>query len=213
MESKTTSLELGDLMAKLEQIDKKLKCSEKDGQELKKEVRHNKDENLDNYYVLARAMERKLQQIADKVETTDKEREKHIKIDMEERKKRNDTVSGKLWNLDTRIDTMSKEQAESSGAIQSKLDVLLRNSIAQEKLVVEKQSGTRVDLVEPQRRKRESTPLPRIDSTIAPGGDKDCYEGGSLKLNEDIRGLKIIYGCTTGCHDVGQYLGNDEQDA
>ena len=100
-------------MAKLEQIDKKLKCSEKDGQELKKEVRHNKDENLDNYYVLARAMERKLQQMADKVETTDKEREKHIKIDMEERKKRNVTVRGKLWNLETRIDTMSKEQAES----------------------------------------------------------------------------------------------------
>ena len=33
---------------------------------------------------------------------------------------------------------------ESFRAIQSKLDVLLRNSIAQDKLVVEKPSGTRV---------------------------------------------------------------------
>ena len=68
---------------------------------------------------------------------------------MEEMKKRYDTVSGKLWNLETRMDTMSMEQAENSGALQSKLDVLLRNSIAQDKLVAEKPSGTRVDFVEP----------------------------------------------------------------
>ena len=73
MDSKTASLKLGDLMAKLEQIDKTLKCSEEGRLELKKEVRHNKNENLDNYYVLARATEEKLQQRADKVETTDKE--------------------------------------------------------------------------------------------------------------------------------------------
>ena len=36
---KTTSLELGDLMAKLQQIDKKLKCSEENRQMLKKEIR------------------------------------------------------------------------------------------------------------------------------------------------------------------------------
>ena len=64
--------------------------------------------------------------MADKVELTDKEQEKHIKMDMEEMKKRYDTVSENMWNLETRMDTMSKEQAESSGAIQSKLDVLLR---------------------------------------------------------------------------------------
>ena len=32
---------------------------------------------------------------------------------------------------------------------------------------MEKPSGTRVDFVEPQRKKRESTPLTRIDSTMA----------------------------------------------
>ena len=93
----------------------------------KKEVRHIKNENLDNYYVLARATEEKLQQMADKVERTDKERENYIKTAMEEMKKRYDTVSEKLWNLETRMDKMSKEQAENSGAIQSKLDVLFRS--------------------------------------------------------------------------------------
>ena len=51
--------------------------------------------------------------MADKVETTDKEREKHIKKDMEEIKKLYDTMNEKLWNLETRMDTMSKDQAES----------------------------------------------------------------------------------------------------
>ena len=71
-------------------------------------MRHNKSENLDNYFVLARSTEEKLQQMSDKVNTTDKEREKHIKKDMEEMKKRYDTVNGKMWNLETRMDKMSK---------------------------------------------------------------------------------------------------------
>ena len=167
MESKTILLELGDLMAKFEQIDKKLKCSKEDRQELKKKVRHNKNENLDNYFVLARATEEKLQQMADKLETTDKEREKHINKDMEEMKKRYDTVSEKLCNLEIRMDTMSKEQAESSGTVQSTLDVFLGNFFAHDKLVADKPSGTSVDFVEPQRKKQEYTPLPRIDSTMA----------------------------------------------
>ena len=70
--------------------------------------------------------------MSDKVEATDKEREKHIKKDMEETKQRYDTVNDKLWNLETRMDTMSKDQAESFCAIQSKLDALLKSSIAQE---------------------------------------------------------------------------------
>ena len=52
-------------------------------------------------------------------------------------KQRYDTVNDKLWNVETRMDTMSKDQAESSCAIQSKLDALLRNSIAQDKLVAD----------------------------------------------------------------------------
>ena len=169
-QEKTTSLELGDLMAKLEQIDKTLKHSEEDRQELKREVRHNKNEYLDNHFVLASAMEEKLHQMSDKEEATDKEREKHIKKDMEEMKKRYDIVNEKMGSLETRMDTMGKDQAEISCAIQSKLDALLRNSIAQDKLVVEKPSGTRVDFVEPQRKKRESTPLARVDNTMASGG-------------------------------------------
>ena len=73
---------------------------------MKKEIKHNKNENRDNYYDLARATEKKLQQMSDKVETTDKEQEKHIKKDMEEMKKRYVTVNEKFWNLETRMDTM-----------------------------------------------------------------------------------------------------------
>ena len=92
--------------------------------------------------------------MSDKVEATDKDRENHIKKDMEEMKKRYDTVNEKLWSLETRMDTMSKDQAENSCAIQSKLCALLRNSIAQDKLATDKPQGTRVDFIEPQRNKR-----------------------------------------------------------
>ena len=97
---------------------------------------------------------------------------------MEEMKKRYDTVNEKLWNLEIRMDRMSKEQVESSGAIQSNLDALLRNSIDQDKLVADKPPGTRFDFVEPQRKKRESTPLPLIDRD-QDWRDQDCYEGGA----------------------------------
>ena len=69
--------------------------------------------------------------MAKRVEATDKEREKFIKRDMEEKEKRYETVNEKLWSLETGMDTMSRDQAESSCAIQSKLDVLSRNSITQ----------------------------------------------------------------------------------
>ena len=117
-QEKTTSLELGDLMAKLEQIGKTLKHSEKDRQELKREVQHNKNEYLDNYFVLTSATEEKIQQMSDKIEATDKEREKHIKKDMEEMKKRYDTVNENLGSLETRMDTWAR----------LKLKVLVPNS-------------------------------------------------------------------------------------
>ena len=60
-----------------------------------------KIENLDNYSTLARATEEKLQQMAERVETTDKEREKFKKKDMEVKKKRYETVNDKLWSLQT----------------------------------------------------------------------------------------------------------------
>ena len=69
-------------MAKLDQIDKKLKHSEEDREKIKKELRYNKHEYLDNYFNLARATEEKLQQMSDKAEATDGERDKNIKKDM-----------------------------------------------------------------------------------------------------------------------------------
>ena len=106
------------------------------------------------------------------MEATDKEREKNIKTDMQEMKQRYDTVNSKLGNLETRMDTMSRDQAESSCAIQSKLDAILRNSITQDTLVTNRTQGNRVDFVEPQRNKGESTPLPltRDAASTSPGG-------------------------------------------
>ena len=98
----TTTLELGDLMAKLDQIDKKLKHSEEDRDVIRKELRYNKHEYLDSYFNLAKATEERLQQMSDKVDTTDGERDKNIKKDMQEMKQRYDAVSSKLGSLETR---------------------------------------------------------------------------------------------------------------
>ena len=118
--------------------------------------------------------------MADKKDKTDKEQEKRIRRDMEETKKRYDTVIDKMWNLETRMGTMSRDQAENLCAIQSKLNALLRNSIAQEKTVAdktEKQPGTRVDCVDPQRKKQECTPLPQIDNSLGSGMTKTALKG------------------------------------
>ena len=93
-------------------------------------------------------------------------------------KKRYDTVTEKLWNLETRMDTMSKDQAESSCATQSKLDALLRNSISQNKLATDKPQVTRIDFIEPQRNKREPTPLPR-SAQYSDRGSKTIMKGGT----------------------------------
>ena len=178
-QEKTTSLELCDLMAKLEQIDKKLKYSEEDRQTLKKEIRYNKSESLDNCFNLARATEEKLQQMSDKVEATDKEREKNIKKDMQEMKQRYDNVNSKLGGLEMRIVTKSRDHNKSSCAIQSKLNAILRNSTSQDKLVTDRTQGNRVDFVEPPRNKRESTPLPRGAASIGPGGGKTIMKSGT----------------------------------
>ena len=135
-------------------------------------MRYNKNENLDNYINLARATEKKLEQMSEKVEATNKEREKNIKKDMQEMKQRYGTVKNKLLSLETRKDTMSKDQAENSWAIQSKLDTLMRNTAAQDQLATDRTQGNRVDFVEPQRNKRESTPLPRGAASIELGGPR-----------------------------------------
>ena len=58
---------------------------------------------------MARATEKKLLQINERVEQTVEERKKFIKKDLEELKKRQGNVNEKLWSLDTRMDTMSRE--------------------------------------------------------------------------------------------------------
>ena len=168
-------------MAKLDQIDKKLKHSEEDREVIKKELRYNKHEYLDNYFNLARATEEKLQQMSDKVEATDGERDKNIKKDMQEMKKRYDAVNSQLGSLETRMDTMRRDQAESSCAIQAKLDAILRNSTSQDRSATDLTQGNRVDFVESPRNKRQSTPLPlpRDAASTAPGGAKTIMKNGT----------------------------------
>ena len=88
--------------------------------------------------------------MSDKVEATDKHRDKNIKKDIQEMKQRYDNVNSKLGSLETRMVTMSRDQADSSCALQSKLDAILRNSITQDNLVTNRTQGNRVDFVEPQ---------------------------------------------------------------
>ena len=168
-------------MAKLDQIDEKLKHSEEDRNVIRKEMRNHKHEYLDNYFHLARATEEKLQQMSDKVETTDGERDKNIRKDMREMKQRYDAVNSQLGSLETRMDTMSRDQAESSSAIQTKLDAILRNSAPQDRPAAERTHGNRVDFVEPQRNKRQSTPLPvtREAASTAPVGAKAIIKSGT----------------------------------
>ena len=181
MDYETTSLELGDLMAKLDQIDKKLKHSEEDREVIKKELRYNKHEYLDNYFNLARATEEKSQQMSDEVNATDEEREKNIKKDLQQMKKRYDDVNSRLGSLETRMDAMSRNQAESSCAIQAKLDAILRNSMPQDRPAADRTQGNRVDFVEPQRNKRQSTPLllTRDEVSTAPVAAKTIMKKGT----------------------------------
>ena len=161
------TIELGDLMAKLNQIDKKLKHSEEDREVIRKELRYNKHEYLDSYFNLAKATDERLKEMSDKVEATNEERDKNIKKAMQQLKNRYDDVNSQLGSLEKRMDTMSKIQAESSCEIQAKLDAILRNSTSQERPAADRTQGTRVDFVEPQRSKRQSTPLPLTRDTVS----------------------------------------------
>ena len=123
--------------------------------------------------------------MSDKVDATDGERGKNIKKDMQEMKQRYDAVNSQLGSLETRMDTMSRDQAESSCAIQAKLDAILRNS-SQDVPAAERTQGNRVDFVEPQRNKRQSTPLPlpRDAASTATGGGQSDYEKWNSKYDE-----------------------------
>ena len=71
--------------------------------------------------------------MSDKVDATNEERDKNIKRDMQQLKNRYDDVNSQLCSLEKRMDTMNRNQAESSCAIQAKLDAILRNSTSQER--------------------------------------------------------------------------------
>ena len=125
--------------------------------------------------------------MSDKVEATDGERDKSIKKDIQEMKQRYDAVNSQLGSLETRMETMRRDQAESSCDIQAKLDAILRNSTSQDRSVTDPMQGSRVDFVEPQRNKQQSTPLPLprdAASTALEGGGQDDYEKWNRKYDE-----------------------------
>ena len=62
---------------------------------------------------------------------------------------------------------MSRNQAESSCAIQAKLDAILRKSTSQDRPAADRTQVNRVDFVEPQRNKRRSTPLPLTRDAVS----------------------------------------------
>ena len=91
-------------------------------------------------------------------------------------KQRYDAVNSQLGSLETRIDTMSRDQAESSCVKRAKLDAVLRNSTSQDRPAADRTTqGNRVYFVEPQRNKRQSTPLPlpKDAASTAPGGQSN----------------------------------------
>ena len=128
-DSKGLPVDMKDLMEKLEQIDKNLRYGQEDRQELKREIKNNKKESLDNYFTMPRSTKERLQQIAEKNEKTGKDCEKLIEKGEEVMRKHYESVNGKLWSMAKKMGTMSEERAKSSCAIQSKLNALLRNFI------------------------------------------------------------------------------------
>ena len=92
-------------------------------------------------------------------------------------KQRYDAVNSQLGSLETRMDTMSRDQAESSCAIQA----ILRISTSQDRPATDRTQSNIVDFVEPQRNKRQSTPLPlpRDVASTAPGGGKTIMKIGT----------------------------------
>ena len=119
--------------------------------------------------------------MSDKVDATNGKRDKNIKKDLQQLKNRYDDVNSHLGSLETRMDTMSRNQAESSCAIQAKLDAILRNSMSQDRPAADRTQGNRVDFVEPQRNKRKSKPLPltRDALSTAPTAAKTIMKNGT----------------------------------
>ena len=135
----TTTLELSDLMAKLDQIDEKLKHSEEDRNVIRKEMRNNKHEYLDSYFHLARATEEKLPQMSDKVDTTDGERDKNIRKDVD-----NTNSSDRGSNKSRKTFKKPKEfKDDSDGCIDTWVEVM-RLLLEQDNLNDERQAYTAI---------------------------------------------------------------------
>ena len=123
---------------------------------------------------------------------------------MEETKKLYKTVHDKLWSLETRMDRMRRDQAESYYDIHFKLDALLRNSVIQDEAdkVAEKTAKKpkpMVDFAEPQKQKVYSIASDPQNHRV--GDSKDNKKRERIKFNESTKGKKRTRECSTRCHD------------
>ena len=116
---------------------------------------------------------------------------------MEEMKKRYETVNYKLKSLDTRMDTMRRDQAESSCAR------------------TVKQPGTRVNFAEMHHRKQEYSPdaqyhILALDAQYHRiGNSKNSNKRRRININESPKVIKHKRECSTRYHDMGKHLAND----
>ena len=95
------------------------------------------------------------------------------------------------------------------------MDAILSNSTSQERPAADRTQGTRVDFVEPQRNKRQSTPLPLTRDTvsIAPTAAKTIMKNGMSSTTTGPGDSTANSKRRSGCYDMGKHLGDDEQDS
>ena len=74
-------------MGYIDLIEKKVQYGEEDGEELKREIRHNNNKRNDNYSIAAKTAEDKTSQLGN-IEETDKEREREREREREEYQER-----------------------------------------------------------------------------------------------------------------------------
>ncbi|XP_063713636.1 uncharacterized protein LOC134841536 [Symsagittifera roscoffensis] len=91
------------------------------------------------------------------------------------------TTTLELSDLMAKLDQIDEKLKHMEEDRNTKLDAILRNSAPQDRAAAERTQGNRVDFVEPQRNKRQSTPLPvtRETASTAPVGAKAIIKSGT----------------------------------
>ena len=131
--------------------------------------------------------------MSDKVEATDKDREKNIKKYMQEMKERYDTVNSKLQNLETRMDTMSRDVYHT---VQTRCHL--------EKLYRTRQSGNKSNTRQHSRFRGTTTEQTGVNIvTVKPGCSKHSTGGGGAIMKSGTTNTTNGPGDSTTNNNVG----------